>query len=106
MKKFNLNDMGKGWFVGNFQPTVYKTDNCEFAIKKYNKGDYEKEHFHKAATEVTVIISGKVKMKGKLFESNDIILIEPNESTDFEVIEDTITAVFKSASVPEDKFAV
>ena len=45
-------------------------------------------------------------MKGKLFESNDIILIEPNESTDFEVIEDTITAVFKSASVPEDKFAV
>ena len=55
---------------------------------------------------ITVIISGKVKMKGKLFESNDIILIEPNESTDFEVIEDTITAVLKSASVPEDKFAV
>ena len=48
MKKFNLNDMEKGGLLGNFQPTVYKTDNCEFAIKKYNKGDYEKEHFHKA----------------------------------------------------------
>ena len=55
-----LDKMIKGWVVGNFNPSVYKTDNFEVAIKKYDTGDYEQRHFHKVATEITVISKGKV----------------------------------------------
>jgi hypothetical protein len=104
MKIFNLKLMVKGWFIGNFEPNAYKTAECEIGVKKYVKGDYEYKHFHKKAVEVTLIISGKVKMGNKIFKSNDIILIEKDEAVDFEVLEDTITVVYKSRSVSNDKF--
>ena len=51
MKTARLNDMIKGWFVGNFEPTLYRTNDCEVAVKRYLKGDCEKKHHHKIATE-------------------------------------------------------
>ena len=62
MKVAKLEDMFKGWFVGNFDPTLLRTNDVEVAVKSYNKGDYEAKHFHKIATELTVIISGRVKV--------------------------------------------
>ena len=62
MRTARLEDMVKGWFVGNFEPSLIKTNDVEVAVKSYNKGDYEEKHYHKIATELTVIIQGRVKM--------------------------------------------
>ena len=35
--KNNLNEMFKGWFVGNFEPTVLATNDVEVGVKKYTK---------------------------------------------------------------------
>ena len=51
MKVGKLSDMKGGWFIGNFEPSLFKTNNCEVAIKHYKKGDYESAHYHKIATE-------------------------------------------------------
>tara|TARA_B110000037_G_C16993495_1_gene454107 strand:- start:59 stop:379 length:321 start_codon:yes stop_codon:yes gene_type:complete len=104
MKKFNLKDMIGGWFVGDFEPTIIKTDKAEVAIKKYKKGHYEKLHHHKLADEVTVLVSGKAKMNDEIVFSNDIILIEKNENTDFTALEDCVTVVFKTGSFENDKY--
>jgi hypothetical protein len=40
MKVDKLDRMVKGWFVGNFEPTVIKTNDVEVAVKKYKAGDY------------------------------------------------------------------
>ena len=37
MKQANLNDMINGWFVGNFEPTLLKTNDIEVAVKRYKK---------------------------------------------------------------------
>ena len=84
MKKYQLNQMTKGWFVGDFVPTIIPTQDVEIAIKHYKKGDFEERHHHKIATELTAIISGAVRMNGQEFIAGDIVLIEPGESTDFE----------------------
>ena len=47
MKVAKLDDMIKGWFVGNFEPTLLKTNDVEVAVKRYKKGDYEDRHYHK-----------------------------------------------------------
>ena len=83
MKKYQLNQMTKGWFVGDFSPTIIKTQAVEVGVKEYRKNDYEATHHHKVATEITVIVSGKVRMNGELYSAGDIIVIEPGEATDF-----------------------
>lgn len=105
MKTAKINDMVKGWFVGNFEPTLLKTNDVEVAVKEYKKGDYEKRHYHKIATEITVIIQGRVKMNGIEYKKGDIIVMEPNESTDFECLEDnTQNVVVKYPGANNDKY--
>jgi len=105
MKTYKLDDMIKGWFVGNFDPSIIKTNDVEVAVKKYNKGDSEQSHYHKIATEITVIVSGRVKMNGKEFGTGDIIVMEPNQETDFESLEDnTVNVVVKIPGANNDKY--
>jgi quercetin dioxygenase-like cupin family protein len=106
MKLHKLKDMFKGWLVGNFEPSLYKTDDVEIAVKNYKAGDKEEKHYHKIATEITIISDGKVRMNGTIYGTGDIITIEPGEATDFEVLEDTITTVVKLPCVKDDKFIV
>ena len=104
MKKYQLKDMTKGWFVGDFTPTIIKTQEVEVGVKQYRKNDYEEKHHHKTATEITVIVSGKVRMNGELYSAGDIIVIEPGEATDFEVLEDVTTVVVKYPGAQNDKY--
>lgn len=105
MKIAKLDDMIKGWFIGNFEPSLCKTNDVEVAVKKYNKGDYEDKHYHKIATEYTLIISGRVRMNNKEYKEGDIIIMEPYETTDFECLEDnTINVVVKLPGANNDKY--
>lgn len=105
MKTSKIDEMIKGWFIGNFEPSLLKTNDVEVALKKYKKGDYEKTHYHKIATEFTVIVSGSVKMNGIEYFEGDIIVIEPNEATDFEALEDnTVNLVVKIPGANNDKY--
>lgn len=106
MKSAKLADMVKGWFVGNFEPTLYRTNDVEVAIKEYKAGEYEAAHYHKIATEITVVQSGRVKMFGQIFNGGEIIVVEPNEATDFEAFEDTVTIVVKIPGANNDKYLV
>src|SRR5690242_17609641 len=103
MRKYKLGDMRGGWFVGQFDPSVLKLDSCEVAVKRYRAGDKEPRHVHRLATELTLILSGKVRMNGQPFGDGDIVALEPGEPADFEVLEDSVTVVVKSPSVPSDK---
>ena len=105
MRTARLEDMVKGWFVGNFEPTLIKTNDVEVAVKSYNKGDYEEKHYHKIATELTVIIQGRVKMNEVEYQKGDIIVMEPMEATDFERLEDgTQNVVVKYPGANNDKY--
>jgi len=99
-----LEDMKGGWFMGAFNPTALRTGAAEVAVKYYKAGDQEAWHVHRIATEVTVIVSGSVTMNGKHLGAGDIIVIEPGEGTDFQVLQDTITVVAKVPSMPGDKY--
>ena len=104
MKAFKINDMTKGWFVGDFTPAALRTSAAEVAVKPYWAGDREARHHHKVATELTVIVTGEVRMNGATYRTGDIVLVEPGESTDFEAVTDTITVVVKVPSAAGDKY--
>ena len=104
MKLFKFDDMVNGWFVGNFSPSSYKTSTCEVALKSYKRGEKEKKHFHKIATEITLIHAGSVVMFDQKFDAGNIIVIEPYEETSFEALEDSITVVVKVPGALDDKY--
>lgn len=101
-----INNMKNGWFIGNFEPSLFKTNDCEVAVKKYKQGDYEKEHYHKIATEYTVIISGQVRMFHRIFSEGDIIVVEPGDVTDFTALTNAVNVVVKVPGVNNDKYSV
>lgn len=104
MEFFPLSTFTGGWFIGNFSPAIEERDDFEVSVKYYKAGDKESRHLHKLAVEYTVITKGRVRMNGQIIEEGTIVKIEKNESTDFEVLEDTITVVVKTPSVKNDKY--
>lgn len=102
--KTSLKEMKLGWFVGNFEPSLYKTNDVEVAVKEYKKGDSEQIHYHKIATEITVVVKGKVRMNDLILETGDILVIPPFHATDFEALEDTLTTVTKLPGANNDKY--
>lgn len=103
MQVFNHDNMKGGWFVGNFDPCVLKTESAEVGVKTYKAGEINAMHYHLCSTEVTMIISGKCRMSDYRLTAGDIIVIEPGEKSDFEAITDCTLVVYKSTSVAGDK---
>ena len=105
MQVSKLSDMKGGWFVGQFMPTLYPAD-CEVGFKTYSEGQCNPAHYHKLATEITLVVRGECRMSNRNFSEGDIIIVEPNEVSDFEAITDCELVVFKTASVKGDKYEV
>jgi len=105
VKQHCLADMFRGWFVGNFSPTVLKTGACEVACKRYRAGEREDCHYHKLATEVTLVVEGRIAMNGIQWSAGDIVVVEPNETVEFEALEDAVTVVVKVPGASNDKYA-
>lgn len=106
MKTAKLNDMTKGWFVGNFEPTLYKTNDVEVAVKQYRASAYENKHYHKIATEITVVTKGTIRMNGAAYSEGDIIIMEPGEAADFYDVTDAENVVVKIPGANNDKYEV
>lgn len=104
MRLDRLEDMVRGWFVGNFNPTSFQTNAAEVGVKHYMAGDKEEKHHHKVATEITLILSGEVKMHGRQLIAGDIAVLRPGESSDFLAVTDVTLVVVKVPGASNDKY--
>lgn len=106
MKKYSLEDFTRGWIIGNFEPSLVKTEDFEIGILKHKKNEYWPKHFHKLADEYNVLLDGKMSINGELINKNEIFLIEKNETVKPEFLEDCVVLVIKIPSVIGDKYEV
>ena len=104
MKIEKLENFTKGWFIGDFVPTLFNTSDFEIAVKRYSKGDIENMHHHKISTEYTIVTSGIAMMNETMIHEDEIVVIEPGTSVEFEAITDVCTVVIKTPSVKSDKY--
>lgn len=104
MKIFDVKDMHKGWFVGDFTPTAFKTNMFEVGTTLHRSGSAWDVHTHKIATEITYLVSGKMKLQNRVLEAGAIFILEPFEIADPEFLEDCFVVVIKTPSVPGDKY--
>jgi hypothetical protein len=99
-----LDDFTKGWLVGDFTPSLFKSKDVEIGIKRYKQGDKDLKHYHKETTEYTVVISGVVLMLGRVWKQDEVIHIPPNVENEFECLEDACLLVIKTPSIVDDKY--
>lgn len=100
----NINKYKKGWFVGNFFPSIYRNDEFEVAHHKHKIGEPTFPHFHKLTTELNYIIKGQLKVSGKILKEGDMWIYEPNEISDVEFLTDTELIIIRWPSIPSDKY--
>ena len=106
MKKHRIESFIRGWFIGDFEPTLVPTKQFETAMKTYKTGDKEAAHLHSIAREFTIIGAGKFRMNEAILQAGDIVELSPGEVADFECLESGITFVVKTPSAPKDKVLV
>lgn len=106
MKIDKMSNMVGGWFIGDFEPSVYKTDQFEVCYKQHYKDEIWDNHYHKIATEINYLIKGEMKINDILFTKGDIFLIEPYEISVPEFLTDCELIVVKTPSIKEDKYII
>ncbi len=99
-----IEEMRGGWFIGDFEPSVFRTSAVEVAYHKYTKGQEWPKHHHKIATEINYMISGTMTLNDTQINPGDVFVIYPGESVKPQYLEDCEVIVVKVPSIPGDKY--
>jgi len=101
-----IDEMIKGWFVGNFEPTAYKTDAVEVSYKKHKKDEQYEMHYQTKVTEVNLLISGEMIMHDQKLVAGDIFILNPFEISDQQFLQDCEVICVKLPGIVNDKIIV
>lgn len=100
----NIKNFKNGWFIGNFEPSLFKNENFEISVQFHEKGFVGVKHYHAKSTEFNLVLNGKVIICGKELKKGDIFVFLPNEISESLFLEDTEILVVRTPSDPSDKY--
>lgn len=106
MKVYDLKNYTKGWFMGDFEPSLFKTPDFEVGFHTYEKGQYWAPHVHKVSDEYNLLIEGKMVVCGQEVNEGQLFVIEKNEVAGPTFLENCKVLIIKVPSVPGDKYIV
>lgn len=95
-----------GWFIGDFEPSVHRTEAFEVSVKLHPKGEKWETHYHKIAKEINMIVSGEMTLQNTRLTSGDIFVLEPDEIADPVFHTDCTIVCVKTPSAKNDKYIV
>ena len=76
----------RGWFIGDFEPSLLKTKEFEVALISHEKDEYIPKHYHAIAIEYNVLLSGKMLINNRTIKPGEIFVFEKNEPVDAKVL--------------------
>jgi len=108
----HIDDFTNGWFIGDFEPSLFKNPFFEVAHQHHKRGKIGDKHTHKVTTELTYVVSGMMIINdaslktSRILKKGDMFVFYPNEISDVEFTEDTDLIVVRWPSIPSDKYMV
>jgi mannose-6-phosphate isomerase-like protein (cupin superfamily) len=103
MKTFDPASMVRGYFIGDFEPTAYRTKDFEVSLMVHKQGEVWDAHYHTDSDEINYLMEGRMTINGELLEAPVIFVIEREEIADPEFLTDCKLIVVKTPSAPGDK---
>lgn len=102
-KEISLSNTVRGWVIGNFTPSLLRTDKFEVGILSHKKGERWPFHIHNELREYNYIYSGKMLINGIEFKTGNSFMFERGHPAIPIFIEDCTVICVKIPSVPKDK---
>jgi choline kinase len=102
----NMNEMTRGWFIGDFEPSVFNTKDFEVGYLHHKKGELWQVHYHEFMTEVNVLIKGKMILNDLEINEGQIFVIHKKEIACPIFLEDCFIICIKIPSVIGDKVII
>jgi dTDP-glucose pyrophosphorylase len=103
MKLYRLKDFTRGWFIGDFEPSILKNTGIELGFMTHKKGEIIKFHYHEHCIEINLLVKGRVLNCGKIIEQGDIFVFDKNSPACPIFLEDSEIVCFKSKPSNTDK---
>ena len=101
-----IDDYTRGWFIGNFEPSLLKTKDFEVSYKLHPKDQKWDFHYHKKATEINILVKGKMIINNVIYNSNEVFIINPNIISCPFFLEDCEIICIKIPSIQNDKYII
>jgi dTDP-glucose pyrophosphorylase len=98
-----MTDMFRGWYVGDFEPTVYKTDAFEAGFLLHKKGEKWPSHYHKDLTEINYMVEGQALINNKIINAGDIFVFKRGVPCSPVFLEDCKIMCIKTPGILGDK---
>jgi quercetin dioxygenase-like cupin family protein len=98
--------MVRGWFIGDFEPSILRTKDFEVAYLRHAKGERWDPHYHAASVEYNYLIRGSMIIQGTTLRAGDIFVLEKGDVADPDFLEDCELICVKVPSLPSDKYKV
>jgi len=95
-----------GWFIGDFEPSAYRTRDFEVCYKIHPKGEKWPTHYHEHSIEINYLMHGKMTINNVLLEAPVIFILEKGEPAKPGFLEDCELIVVRVPSIPDDKIIV
>jgi mannose-6-phosphate isomerase-like protein (cupin superfamily) len=104
METHRIEDFIGGWFIGNFAPSLLRTEAFEVGWKVHNREEGVEPHIHHIVTEYNLLASGSMTVNGVLLKPGEIFILRPGERVDVEIHSEEVAVVcVKTPSIPSDK---
>jgi len=104
MKTYKISDFHRGWFMGNFDPSILKTEQFEVGLLTHKQGEVWPKHYHAIATEYNLLVSGSMIINETKIKPGDIFVLEPYQIADPIFLEDCTVLCVKVPSISGDKY--
>lgn len=96
----------RGWIIGDFTPSLLRTQDFEICIVSHKKNEKSSPHYHTSSTEINVVLSGNLEVNGSVLRKHDIFIYERNEVSNVRFISDSELCVIRVPSKPDDKVII
>lgn len=103
---YDISEYIRGWFVGDFEPSIFKTKDIEIAYMSHKERDKWPFHYHMKAYEYNILISGNMILNSFDIKQGAHFLLRPNEIACPEFITDCYVLCIKYPSVIGDKYII
>jgi quercetin dioxygenase-like cupin family protein len=104
MKVHKLDSFYRGWFIGDFEPSILKSKSFEIGLLTHKEGEQWPKHYHAIATEYNLLVKGSMIIQQTKIVPGDIFVLEPYEIADPQFLEDCVVLCVKIPSIPGDKY--
>jgi len=106
IKIYKLEDMFRGWFIGNFEPSIFKYSGVEIGYLHHKKNEKWQTHFHNNLIEVNLLVQGKMILNDIEINKNEIFVIDKKILACPIFLEDCYIMCIKIPSMVGDKIII